>query len=587
MDYPKSTPNVGLVGGKFVDENTATGQPGSLIPAAWGNAVTDELLAVIAAAGLAPSEGDHGQLLKAIQITAASDVKRTVRVATTGAIALSGLQTIDGVAVVAGDRVLVKDQAAGAQNWIYTAAAGAWVRALDANESAECTPGHLVIVESGTANAGSIWQLSNTSRPTLGTTALVFAKVFGKSGVAAGSYRQVTVDAQGRVTAGVNPTTLAGYGITDGATKSEVAQKAPLASPTFTGAVAVPTLPGGSNALLAANAAFVQGEISALIMSVLGGDSAFASTMAQALGGKQPVNNTLTALSGLTGAADRLPYFTGQGAMSLATLTAKARSLLACADESAMRLFLGLVKQTSATDVTAGAQMAVGAFNLGATSAIDVESLDARPATEFYRSGINTEGAPPGYGGGYVFRRNGNEEVQDWISTVTAQRAFRNKVGGTFSDWFYMYHTGNLVPAELAPPGQVAFFARSTPPAGWLKANGAQVSRATHAALFAAIGTTYGAGDGSSTFNLPDARGQFLRAWDDGRNIDTGRVLGSYQDDMVKSHAHDVIVNSVDTGGTKIADSNGSGTNSTGTTEATGGNETRPKNIAFLACVKY
>lgn len=222
MDYPKSTPNVGLVGGKFVDENTSTGQPGSLIPASWGNAVTDELLAVIQAAGLTPSESDLGQLQKAIQSLAASDVKRTVRVATTGAIALSGAQTIDGVAIVAGDRVLVKDQATGSQNGIYTAAAAAWVRALDMNESAECTPGHLVLIESGTANAGSIWQLSNTTLPTLGTTALVYARMFGKTGVAAGTYRSVTVDVQGRVIAGSNPTTLAGYGIADAYTQTQV-----------------------------------------------------------------------------------------------------------------------------------------------------------------------------------------------------------------------------------------------------------------------------------------------------------------------------------------------------------------------------
>ncbi|MBC3420524.1 phage tail protein [Pseudomonas sp. RW3S2] len=215
MDYPKSTPNVGLVGGKFVDENAGTGQPGSLIPASWGNAVTDELLAVIKAAGLVPSEGDLTQLQKAIQSLAASDVKRTVRVATTGAIALSGGQTIDGIMVGTGDRVLVKDQAAASQNGIYSVVTGAWVRALDLNESAECTPGHLVLVENGTANAGSIWQLSNTTLPTLGTTALVYTRMFGKTGVAAGTYRSVSVDVQGRVTAGSNPTTVDGYGITD------------------------------------------------------------------------------------------------------------------------------------------------------------------------------------------------------------------------------------------------------------------------------------------------------------------------------------------------------------------------------------
>lgn len=66
MDYPKSVPNVGLVNGKFIDENTTTGVVGSLIPCGWGNAVTDEILNVILAAGLVPTEADHDQLLEAI-----------------------------------------------------------------------------------------------------------------------------------------------------------------------------------------------------------------------------------------------------------------------------------------------------------------------------------------------------------------------------------------------------------------------------------------------------------------------------------------------------------------------------------------
>lgn len=257
MDYPKSTPNVGLVGGKFVDENTGTGQPGSLIPATWGNAVTDELLAVIKAAGIVPAEGDLSQLLKAIQAIAASDIKRSVRVATTGPIALSGLQTIDGVALKAGDRVLAKNQATASQNWIYTVAAGAWVRALDANESTECTPGHVIIVEAGTVNAGSLWQLSNTTLPTLGTTALNFSALVGKTGVAAGDYNKVTVDAQGRVIAGSNPTTVGESGLTDVYTKTEVnaslASKAPIESPFFTVNPRVPTVAVDSSDYSAVN----------------------------------------------------------------------------------------------------------------------------------------------------------------------------------------------------------------------------------------------------------------------------------------------------------------------------------------------
>lgn len=87
-------------------------------------------------------------------------------------------------------------------------------------------------------------------------------------------------------------------------------------------------------------------------------------------------------------------------------------------------------------------------------------------------------------------------------------------------------------------PGDVKFCARTTAPTGWLKANGAAVSRTTYAALFAVIGTTFGAGDGFTTFNLPDLRGEFLRGWDDGRNQDPGRGLGSLQLGSVESHSH-------------------------------------------------
>jgi phage-related tail fiber protein len=79
------------------------------------------------------------------------------------------------------------------------------------------------------------------------------------------------------------------------------------------------------------------------------------------------------------------------------------------------------------------------------------------------------------------------------------------------------------------PAGTVVAVAMNTAPTGYLKANGAAVSRTTYAALFTAVGTTYGAGDGSTTFNLPDLRGEFVRGWDDGRGVDSGRVFGSTQ----------------------------------------------------------
>lgn len=104
--------------------------------------------------------------------------------------------------------------------------------------------------------------------------------------------------------------------------------------------------------------------------------------------------------------------------------------------------------------------------------------------------------------------------------------------------------------------GVLGFFATSTAPNGWLKANGAAVNRTTYAALFARIGTTYGVGDGSSTFNLPDMRGEFARGLDDGRGVDGGRALGSAQAGDNKSHTH------TGTTGNQSADHTHSGTTS-------------------------
>jgi len=87
-------------------------------------------------------------------------------------------------------------------------------------------------------------------------------------------------------------------------------------------------------------------------------------------------------------------------------------------------------------------------------------------------------------------------------------------------------------------PGVVEMLARSTAPQGWLKANGALVSRTTYAALFAAIGTLYGVGDGSTTFALPDLRGEFIRGFDDAKGTDAGRVMGSAQAQGTLSHTH-------------------------------------------------
>ncbi len=162
-----------------------------------------------------------------------------------------------------------------------------------------------------------------------------------------------------------------------------------------------------------------------------------------------------------------------------------------------------------------------------------------------------------------------------------------------------------------APTGSILHFAAETPPTGWLKANGSEVSRTTYADLYAVIGDTFGAGDGSTTFLLPDLRGEFLRGLDDGRGVDTGRLIGSSQDDTLQGHKHKTV-NYSGTAGATDFNSQFGGEISTNTNlgglsgKATGysiytagadiddgtngtprtASETRPRNVAMLAIIK-
>lgn len=184
------------------------------------------------------------------------------------------------------------------------------------------------------------------------------------------------------------------------------------------------------------------------------------------------------------------------------------------------------------------------------------------------------------------------------------------------------------------PAGMTAFFASATAPTGWLKADGSAVNRTTYAALFSAIGTVFGAGDGSTTFHLPDLRGEFIRGWDNGRGVDLNRTLGSHQAGQNESHAHSASISTAGThshsgttsssgqhthGYSSVLGNGSIGPNSgspgyarinsttsqdgahdhTFTTSSSGehshsisiglsgGTEIRPRNLALLACIKY
>lgn len=117
-----------------------------------------------------------------------TDWKQSVRAASTANIAaLSGLLTIDGITLVAGDRVLVKDQSTASANGIYVAASGAWSRATDADENAEVTAGLSVMVTEGTTQADSQWRLTTNDAIVVGTTALTFAQIGAGSSYSEGT----------------------------------------------------------------------------------------------------------------------------------------------------------------------------------------------------------------------------------------------------------------------------------------------------------------------------------------------------------------------------------------------------------------
>lgn len=120
------------------------------------------------------------------------DVKESVRAASTGTLTLSGEQTIDGVSVVDGDRVLVKNQGTGSANGIYVASTGAWARADDADSDAEVTSGMFCFVEEGTTLGDSGWVLTTNDPITVGTTALVFTQFSGAGTYTAGNGLDLT-----------------------------------------------------------------------------------------------------------------------------------------------------------------------------------------------------------------------------------------------------------------------------------------------------------------------------------------------------------------------------------------------------------
>ena len=139
------------------------------------------------------------------------------------------------------------------------------------------------------------------------------------------------------------------------------------------------------------------------------------------------------------------------------------------------------------------------------------------------------------------------------------------------------------------PPGTIIMFAGDTAPSGYLECDGVQISRSDYQLLFAAIGVYHGVGDNSTTFNIPDLRGEFVRGWSGTKGTDPSRQLGSFQTDSVGAHTHTFPLSPTEGTDSNVSYGKGEIGSGMGIIEVTANSnsaETRPRNIALMYCIK-
>lgn len=236
-------------------------------------------------------------------------------------------------------------------------------------------------------------------------------------------------------------------------------------------------------------------------------------------------------------------------------------------------------------------------------SAVYVEGVRLIETVDFAVTGTTQITLATSYPAGSVFHAYQNEALDSIAGATETQRGLIHlatqaeaSAGVNATDAITPATLATVLASlgvQLSPPGQIGAFARTTAPTGWLKANGAAVSRTTYNALFAAIGTTFGVGDGSSTFNLPDLRGEFIRGLDDGRGVDAGRLLGSAQNATLITNSPAGTTQPTP-GSNLIQDADGSPESlgtlyivpTTNSASTVFGSRVRPRNVALLYCIK-
>lgn len=489
------------------------------------------------------------------------DGKQSVRVAATGNVVMNSAQQIDGVAVVAGDRVLLPSQTLAKDNGLWIVANGDWVRATDANTSAKVTPGLTVMVEEGVANGDSLWHLTTNAPITLGTTALTFKMLAGRTGIAAGTYKSLTVDEYGRATAGANPETLAGFGIKDSYTKAEVEALIAKAS----------ALPVGSIVAFPVDApppGFL--ELDNSVKS-----SATYPDLSAYLGGKfnkgdEGVGNfRLPEARGefLRGWDHGRGVDAGRGIGSLQTDTLKAHSHNLPTGSGGGQAVDPNGEIPSVVLKDTAADWALRSTFGGDNAELSIGSVRT------YNYGSATETRP----------RN--------IAIMWCIKAWNAPVNqGTIDVAALAKEVERLKSA--VPVGAVLAFPVGIVAPGYLELDGSVQSTATYPDLAAFLGNTYNKGDeGGGNFRLPESRGEFLRGWDHGRGVDADRTVGSWQNHQFQSHLHALrhtVTTAAGSGSGLAVVISGAGTGANSDVPITGnvGAETRPRNLAVMWCIK-
>lgn len=166
-------------------------------------------------------------------------------------------------------------------------------------------------------------------------------------------------------------------------------------------------------------------------------------------------------------------------------------------------------------------------------SGLSIKLIAIAPNAPNATLNINNTGQKPifKHGETSVVRLQGGEMVTSGVYNLTYIDALNGNTGGWFLD------SPSSQPKYI-PSGVICAFAQIELPDGWIDCDGRAISRSQYASLFATIGVRWGAGNGETTFNVPDLRGEFIRVWDEGRGVDRGRGHGEWQDSMNRSHSH-------------------------------------------------